>query len=378
VKATFAFLAVASTLMAADTRSAETRPAPARPKISLPAAMELAARAVPGSRVVRLEWEAQSYAVILLAGDSLKAVDIDAATGKAGEVTVAEMDEDEFKDGAAAAKAMAATGLSLAEAVRVAEKKEGGAAVEAELKMVGGKPRYEVKVAKADGSVEVAIDGTTGKPMKPRAAADSGKPFRDRFNVDRANLVSTGRNPYFILEPGYRCHYEGGREKLTITVLNETKLVDGVQTRVVEEREENNGRLAEVSRNFFAIDRTTRDVYYFGEEVDIYRNGKIVNHEGAWLSGVAGAKFGLMMPGEARVGDRFYQEVAPKVAMDRAEIVSLAEPMQTPAKLFERCLYVKESSPLESGTSPKWYAAGIGLVRDDEVRLVKVEAPGKP
>jgi hypothetical protein len=133
-----------------------------------------------------------------------------------------------------------------------------------------------------------------------------------------------------------------------------------------------------VSRNYFAIDKKTKDIYYFGEEVDIYRNGKVVEHEGAWLSGVDGAKFGLMMPGEPKVGDRFYQEMAPRIAMDRAEIVSLEEPMKTPAKMFEKCLYVKESSPLEAGTSPKWYVAGIGLVRDDEVRLVKVEDPTRP
>ena len=118
------------------------------------------------------------------------------------------------------------------------------------------------------------------------------------FAVEKSELSSTGRNPYFILEPGYQLVFEGGRERLIISVLDETKMVDGVETRVVEERETMDGKLVEVSRNYFAISKRTNDVFYFGEDVDIYKDGKVVNHSGAWLSGVNDARFGLMMPGE--------------------------------------------------------------------------------
>ena len=96
------------------------------------------------------------------------------------------------------------------------------------------------------------------------------------FSVSKQELASSGRNPYFILEPGYTLVLEGGGGYLTITVLNETKMVDGVETRVVEEREAKNGKVIEVSRNFFAISQRTNDVFYFGEEVDMYKDGKIV------------------------------------------------------------------------------------------------------
>ena len=39
---------------------------------------------------------------------------------------------------------------------------------------------------------------------------------------------------------------------LTFTVLNETEMVDGIETRVIEEREFDDGELIEVSRNFVA------------------------------------------------------------------------------------------------------------------------------
>lgn len=211
-------------------------------------------------------------------------------------------------------------------------------------------------------------------PAESQQKASSSE-WTTTFDVDKSNLVSVGKNSFFNLEPGYSLHYKGGKETLRITVLPETKVVDGVETRVVEEREEKNGQLVEISRNYFAIDKTTNDVYYFGEDVDIYRNGKVVANEGEWLSGVDGAKFGMMMPGKPTIGDRFYQEHAPEKAMDRCEILSLDTELKTPAGTFKNCLRTKETSALERGASYKVYAPGVGLIKDEECLLVKVVKP---
>jgi hypothetical protein len=197
--------------------------------------------------------------------------------------------------------------------------------------------------------------------------------YRDSFTVDRASLADTGRSTYFILEPGYRLIFEHGKDTLIVTVLEETRMVDGVRTRIVEERETEGGQLAEVSRNFFAIDRTTGDVYYFGEDVDEYKNGKVTGHGGSWLAGVNGARFGLMVPGMPKSGDRYYQEIAPKIAMDRAEVVSVTENAKVPAGAFTNCLHTRESSAIEGGSEDKWYAPGIGLIKDAEFVLAKIE-----
>ena len=212
---------------------------------------------------------------------------------------------------------------------------------------------------------------SVGCPAESKQKASSSE-WTSTFDVAKENLASVGQNPFFILEPGYSLHYKGGKETLRITVLPETKVVDGVETRVVEEREEKNGQLVEISRNYFAIDKTTNDVYYFGEHVDIYKNGKVVAHEGAWLSGVDGAKFGMMMPGKPTIGNRFYQEHAPGKAMDRCEIVALEGELKTPAGTFKNCLRAKETSALERGASYKVYAPGVGLIKDEECLLVKV------
>ena len=197
--------------------------------------------------------------------------------------------------------------------------------------------------------------------------------FRATFSVDKTNLFSTGRGAYFVLEPGYKLHLQAGKNTLVVSVLEETKLVDGVMTRVVEERETEGGQLVEVSRNYFAVDTATGDVYYFGEDVDIHKNGKVTGHEGAWLSGVNGATFGLLVPGAPKPGDRYYQESAPKVAMDRAEVVAVNEVIKVPAGTFKNCLHTKETTALESGTEDKFYAPGVGLIKDAEFVLVKTE-----
>ena len=60
------------------------------------------------------------------------------------------------------------------------------------------------------------------------------------------------------------------------------------------------------------------------------------------------------------------------MAMDRAEIVSLSETVETPAGKFENCLEVEETTPLEPDVKEvKVYAPGVGLIVDGGLRLVR-------
>ncbi|MFO0984526.1 MAG: hypothetical protein U1E76_22840 [Planctomycetota bacterium] len=202
------------------------------------------------------------------------------------------------------------------------------------------------------------------------------RPFTDRFVVEHKDFASTGSNPYFVLEPGYVLVLAGEADaepaELTITVLDETRTIAGVETRVVEERETRRGALIEVSRNYFAICRRTDTIYYFGEDVDMYQDGKVVGHGGSWHAGEGNARYGVMMPGTVLLGARYYQEIAPAVAMDRAEVVSLDATLETAAGRFDHCLKVEESTPLEPGVKEfKVYGAGIGLLADGALKLVK-------
>lgn len=205
------------------------------------------------------------------------------------------------------------------------------------------------------------------------SAQTKEKKFTESLMQDSCHFITTGRNMYFILEPGYQLVLEGTEDKenvqLVITVLNETKLIGNVETRVVEENESVNGKTVEISRNYFAFCKDNGSIYYFGEEVDNYKNGKIVNHEGAWTA-VGKNKAGILMPGLALLGARYYQEIAPGIAMDRAEIISTNETMQTTAGSFTNVLKTEETTPLEPKAKEyKFYAPGVGLIKDGSLVL---------
>ena len=197
------------------------------------------------------------------------------------------------------------------------------------------------------------------------------------YPVDKSSLVSTGSSQFFPLRPGHRVALAKGTQKLVVTVLNETKTVDGVETRVVEERETDGERLIEISRNYFAMDPVTRNVYYFGEDVDTYQDGRVSGHEGSWLAGVDGAKFGLAMPGTPALRVRFSQELAPGVAMDRVEVIAVKEQFTSQdVARYQECIRTQETSPLEpKAREYKTYCPGIGLVKDGDLKLSEVTIP---
>ena len=62
-------------------------------------------------------------------------------------------------------------------------------------------------------------------------------------------------------------------------MLNETKRIDDVETRVVEEKE-TKGESSSRYPGTIAISKRTKSVYYFGEDVDMYKNGRVVSHDG--------------------------------------------------------------------------------------------------
>lgn len=109
-----------------------------------------------------------------------------------------------------------------------------------------------------------------------------------------------------------------------------------------------------------------------GEDVDIYEDGDIVSNDGAWRSGVGPAEAGLFMPGTILLGSRFFQEIAPDVALDRAEIVHTDQSLETPYEdCMDNVLVIKETTPLEAfATDFKYYAPEIGLIKDGVLELV--------
>ena len=81
------------------------------------------------------------------------------------------------------------------------------------------------------------------------------------------------------------------------------------------------------------------------------------------------------MPESAFIlGQRYYQELAPGVALDRAEHVEADLEIDFQAGNFDDCIEVTETTPLEPGEeSTKVYCPGVGLVLDNDLEATAVE-----
>jgi hypothetical protein len=201
------------------------------------------------------------------------------------------------------------------------------------------------------------------------------KDWQDGFHIAHRTLTPTGASPYSILIPGFQLILASRSATLTFTVLEETKEINGIVTRVVEEREERYGTVYEISRNFVALDAATGDVLYFGETVDAYQHGHVVSHPGAWQAYTNGARPGLLIPGVPRVGMKYYQEFEPGVAIDRARVLQVGAVIHTPAGTWHDCVIMAASSThkwldLFAPKEYQAYAPGIGLVQKKDMYLV--------
>jgi len=251
--------------------------------------------------------------------------------------------------------------------LRIEKEVEGEYPGQYDVDIRSGGKEYEVEIS-PEGKV---VETKEKMPAKTVGASEQAKKWTESFGQESCTFSSVGKNRFFILEPGHQLVLESRTEKVVITVLDETKKIGGVETRVVEEREELNGELKEVSRNFFAICREHSDVFYFGEEVDIYKGGKIVGHSGQWRADEKNCRAGIMMPGTILLGARHYQEISPN-AMDRAEILSDDVTLKTQAGTFKNCIRIEETSGLDPDEKCyKTYAPGVGLIQDEELVLTK-------
>ncbi|MGH7556538.1 MAG: hypothetical protein ACREMD_01895 [Gemmatimonadota bacterium] len=160
----------------------------------------------------------------------------------------------------------------------------------------------------------------------------------------------------------------GGGElvELQITVLDETRVIDAITTRVIEEREWEDEELLEVSWNYFAK-APDGTICYYGEDVDIFEDDEII-HEGAWCADDPPNQAGIFMPADPRPGMKYPNEIAPGVAEDRAKIVG-SGPVTVPAGRFRKTIRVLEFNPLDGDMGFKVFALGVGLVIDGALEL---------
>lgn len=171
-------------------------------------------------------------------------------------------------------------------------------------------------------------------------------------------------NKYFSLPVGkkmvYAAETKEGTERIEITVTDKTKTIMGVETIVYWDRVWLNGELVEDTRDYLAQDNEG-NVWYFGEDVDNFENGKLKDHSGSWIAGLNGAKPGIWMKSTPKVGDSYRQEYYKGEAEDIANVLSVDETVTTTLKTYKNCIKTLDFTPLEPNVKEyKYYCSEVG------------------
>ncbi|MGB3508497.1 MAG: calcium-binding protein [Microcoleaceae cyanobacterium] len=160
-------------------------------------------------------------------------------------------------------------------------------------------------------------------------------------------------------------------ESNQVIVTYDTKEISGVETVVVRDVAWDEGVLVEDTFDWYAQD-TEGNVWYMGEIATNYEyddNGNLIgtNNGGSWEAGVDGASAGYLMEANPEIGDNYYQEFAPGIAVDQAEVVSLNESIEIDLDNYENVLKTLEFTELEPDVFEfKYYAPGVGQILAEE------------
>jgi len=223
-------------------------------------------------------------------------------------------------------------------------------------------------------------------PARTVTVEFSASNFSDPLDID---------NAYFPLIPGttltYKAETKDGCEVDVFTVTDQTRVIDGVTTRVVHDQAfegdsctTDPSALVEDTLDYHAQDNAG-NVWYFGEDSFNCPLFTCPPSSGSWIAGENGAQPGVIMLANPRSGDTYFQEQAPDVALDQATVTSVGVKVALkrddafPPGTFTNCIKTKEFSDLEKGSTEfKYYCPNIGnvLVEEHHGSVLIVELTG--
>jgi hypothetical protein len=215
-------------------------------------------------------------------------------------------------------------------------------------------------LAGACGDDDSGNGSTTGSAE--RSSLPQGS---EPVELDPANFTTKVDNRYWPMAPdgtpGRRWVLRSKEERIVVSVTNKKKKVAGIDALVVNDTvTDNNGDLVEVTDDWYAQD-ADGNVWYLGEDVKDYKDGKVTSTAGSWEHGVDGAYGGIAIPADPSPGLKYRQEYYAGEAEDEGEVLRLDARVRVPAGTFENCLETRDTTPLEPDVvEEKYYAPGVG------------------
>jgi hypothetical protein len=210
----------------------------------------------------------------------------------------------------------------------------------------------------------------------PVHAQGTDPPCPPAVDYDQAAFTqsTTIDNQFLPLVPGTQMVLEGRASRtgpplphrVTFTVTDLVKVIDGVPTRVMWDVDEQDGEVAEAELAFFAQD-DDGNVWSLGEYPEEFEDGFFIGAPSTWIHGVADAEGGIHMLDVPALGDFYLQGSVPSIQfLDCAEVFAEGEQVcvPTPTDCYENVLVTHETSPLDpaGGIQTKAHAPDVGIV----------------
>ena len=190
--------------------------------------------------------------------------------------------------------------------------------------------------------------------------------------------ATTITNPYFPLIPGTVWRYTGkaadGTETIVVEVLNQKRVVNGVEATVVHDAVYLEGQLSEDTYDWYVQD-AAGNVWYVGEDTKELESGRVVGTAGSWEWGVDGALPGIYMwanPG-AHLNEEYRQEYYRDEAEDWGKVIALDKTVEVPLGKFTGCVQTEDWNGVEGRAETlehKYYCRNVGVTLE-----VPVSAP---
>jgi hypothetical protein len=227
-----------------------------------------------------------------------------------------------------------------------------------------------VATAERDGSPGTSAGGASSTTSTPEGSSGHGSLPQggESVKLDPADFSINIDNPYWPMSPGSKWVYSetdtrGANQKAVVEVTHKTKTIaNGIEARVIRDTVTDNGVPVEITDDWYAQDRAG-NIWYLGEYVTNYKDGKIVDHSGSFEAGVDGAQPGIAMPANPEPGLSYRQEYYKDAAEDKAAVITVGEErVQVPFGYFNKdVLMTRDSVPTEPKVQElKFYAPGVG------------------
>jgi hypothetical protein len=124
-----------------------------------------------------------------------------------------------------------------------------------------------------------------------------------------------------------------------------------------------NGRVIERTVDYFAQDKAG-SVYYFGEDVNEYRHGHLVGHEGQWRLGRDTKRPGVLMPPHPKLGDAFKAEAVPGITHETDHVVAVGKTKRVAGHTYHHVIKIRENAGPPPEVEFKTYAPGTGVITE--------------